>query len=352
MISFKVDMPKLELYIRWIGIPLLAYFIQFLNPDHYSQKPFWLEYFHSLVFTAVYWNGAYMIFMLYRKKFKDIRQTGIRLTLTIVSLILFIMMASPVLKLLMGYLTLDGFFDTTQIFNMLPVVITVSLLVGGIYEGAFFFHNWKKTIEQNEALKNQQIRTQFEVLQNQMSPHFLFNSLNTLTTLIAENQEIAINFTEKLSEVYRYILHHKDKELVLLRDELEFVKSYLFLLKMRYPDNLTESIRVEDHYQQQYIAPLTLQILVENAIKHNIISKGNPLKIEIYVDNGRSIIVKNNLQVKPVIPKSTKTGLENIRKRYHYLGYKDIDIITSHQNFMVAIPLVEVQQSYPELQLA
>lgn len=218
----------------------------------------------------------------------------------------------------------------------------LAIIIGTIYETVFFFEKWKETIKQNEELKNQQIRTQFEVLQNQMSPHFLFNSLNTLTTLIAENQEIAIDFTQKLSEVYRYILQNKERELVYLHEELEFAKSYLFLLKMRFPDNLTATFQIDKEYESMSIAPLTIQMLVENAIKHNVVSKAHPLHIDVYVENGKSIVVKNNLQIKHVIEKSTKTGLANISKRYEYLDNRQIEIMTTPKNYMVAIPLINL----------
>ncbi|MEQ9425563.1 MAG: histidine kinase, partial [Cyclobacteriaceae bacterium] len=166
--------------------------------------------------------------------------------------------------------------------------------------------------------------------------------LNTLTTLIAENHDLAINFTQKLSDVYRYILQNREKELVTLTDEVGFVQDYLYLLKMRYPDNLNAEFRIKPEFMRTHIAPLTIQILVENCIKHNIVSKANPLTIEVYVENGNSIVVKNNLQPKKAIEKSTQTGLENIRKRYEYLGNKQIEIISTIHHFMVAVPLIEV----------
>ncbi len=182
-----------------------------------------------------------------------------------------------------------------------------------------------------------------------MSPHFLFNSLNTLTTLIAENQKTAIDFTEKLSEVYRYILQNREKELVSLKDELDFVRSYVFLLQMRYPENLSVDFSIDERHLKQSIPPLTLQILVENAIKHNAISKAHPLKIDIYVDNGKSVVVRNNLQLKKTIEKSTKTGLSNIRKRYQYFGKRNIDIINTATNFLVAAPLLDLSNESDQL---
>ncbi len=331
-----------EIHIRWIGIVLLTFPIAYgLKSDEHG--PMWVQLSFTFFFTAIFWNGAANIFFYYRRKFPSIKFTAKRLILTIVSLSTFLFLTSPVIRLIIGLITWQEISDNPMILTeYMWVNFSASFIVGILYETVYFFEKWKETIKQNEALKNQQIRTQFEVLQNQMSPHFLFNSLNTLTTLIAENQELAIDFTEKLSEVYRYILQNKEKELVTLKEELEFVEAYLYLLKIRYPENLYTSIQVDPVYLDSHIAPLTIQMLVENCIKHNVVNKNNPLHIEIYVQNGKSIVVKNNLQVKKVLEKSTKTGLANIKKRYAYLCDETVDIITTTQNFMVAIPLINV----------
>jgi LytS/YehU family sensor histidine kinase len=236
--------------------------------------------------------------------------------------------------------TLEGVLIASSEFFLMNIILAI--IIGTMYETVFFFENWKATIRLNEELKNQQIRTQLEVLQNQMSPHFLFNSLNTLTTLISENQEIAIDFTQNLSEVYRYILQHKERELVRLSDEIEFAHAYLYLLKKRFPDNLTYDFRIDKSLESRSIAPMTLQMLIENCIKHNVVSKAHPLHIEIYVENGNSIAVKNNLQQRQSIEKSTKTGLANIKKRYEYLTDRSVEVIKSAHSYIVEVPLINL----------
>lgn len=330
-----------EKYVRWVGIVILAFIMAIVfGPE--EGETFLHKYLKSLMFTTIYWNGAFFLFITFRKKYPEIRQTPKRLLITLFWLALFLIVGDNVICLLISKVSLSELNDISVILRHAPQNLIAAFAVGSIYENVYFFEQWHKTIKVNEELKNQQIRTQFEVLQNQMSPHFLFNSLNTLTTLIAEDQDIAIEFTEKLSEVYRYILQNKEKELVELEEELIFVKAYVFLLKMRYPENLNVEFNVGEEHSKQHIAPLTIQMLVENAIKHNIVSKAKPLYIEIYVENGKSIIVKNNLQQKKVIEKSTKTGLANIRKRYQYFGKEGIDVITTANNFMVAVPLLKV----------
>lgn len=335
-----------EVYVRWLGIFLVGFIVMATEGMDAQSKTadlsFWQHYFVSVGFTAIYWNGAFLIFMMFRKAYPEINQTPKRLIVTYLVLFTWMSIGGIPFKMVLGFVeyTLLGIFAACSEYFMMNFILAI--IIGTIYETVFFFEKWKDTIRQNEELKNQQIRTQFEVLQNQMSPHFLFNSLNTLTTLIAENQEIAIDFTQNLSEVYRYILQNKDRELVPLSEELEFAKSYLFLLKMRYPDNLSATFKIDKEFESMSIAPLTIQMLIENAIKHNVVSKAHPLHIDVYVENGKSIVVKNNLQIKQALEKSTKTGLANIRKRYEYLGKRQIEIITTPKNYMVAIPLINL----------
>ncbi|XOV94352.1 MAG: sensor histidine kinase [Bacteroidota bacterium] len=329
-----------EIQVRWIGIPIVGVIISIVVRD--ETLPLWQGALHSMLFTGILWNGAANIFFFYRRKFPSISQTPRRLIFTLLTLYPFILIADPIICVIINEKTIADLSDPSAWTEFTGVSIFTSTLIGILYEAVYFFNKWKESFKLTEELRNQQIRTQFEVLQNQMSPHFLFNSLNTLTTLIAENQELAIRFTEKLSETYRYILQNKERELVKLSDEMEFAKNYVFLLKMRFPENLLVNFKVDRSFLSAHIAPLTLQMLIENAIKHNMVIKAHPLNIDIYVENGNSIVVKNNLQVKNSLEKSTKTGLANISKRYELLGNRKIDIITTAKNFMVAVPLINV----------
>lgn len=212
-----------------------------------------------------------------------------------------------------------------------------------IYEAVYFYGKWNEANLEAEKYKTQQIVSQLESLKNQISPHFLFNSLNTLAAIIPEDASQAEKFTEKLSDVYRYILQYKDKELVFLNVELDFIESYLFMLKIRYPENLEVIIDIPNRYLNMHVAPLTIQILLENAIKHNVISKTSPLKIRIFIDDKEQIVVENELKLKTVAKNSTKTGLENVRKRYAYLSDKSIDVFQNQEIFKVSVPLISFE---------
>ncbi len=334
-----------EKKIRWIGIPIVSILSMFVVEDHESTYGSWFwGFIVSLIYTSVYWNGSVIIFFHWRKKYPAIRDTTKKLGLTLISLTLFISLGSVLLDLIFHPKAFQQLFSIQSYFEGIPFSFAASLLIGMIYETTFYYQQWNESFRQNERLKNQQIRTQFEVLQNQMSPHFLFNSLNTLTTLIEESPKIAIEFTQNLSEVYRYILRQKEKELITLSEELEFSKSYLSLLKIRYPDNLKVRLDIDPASEQLYLPPLTLQMLIENAIKHNSVSKMKPLLLEIYSTHQDILVVKNNLQPKTSLERSTKTGLENIKKRYELLGLPTIEVIQTTQNFMVVLHLIQVSE--------
>ncbi|MBX2845899.1 MAG: histidine kinase [Saprospiraceae bacterium] len=336
-------MGRTEQYIRWFGIPILALIITFLV-KHDAEQAFGEKYLITLLFTFIFWNLSYLTFLGFRRRFPEFRQTPQRLSFTIVSLLFVILIGQNLIRLIFRLTTYEEYAqDPAIFFEKMGVSILAVLIIGSFYESAFFFDKWKQSIQANEALKHQQERIQFEVLQNQMSPHFLFNSLNTLSQLISEDQALASEFSTKLSDVYRYILQNKTKELVPLGVELSFVKDYIYLMKMRYPENLFVNFSVEAVYYNFSIAPLTLQILIENAVKHNVTSRAKPLHIDVYTENGKTILVKNNLQLKNKVEKSTQTGLANIKKRYEYLGTEAVDVIVTQENFLVAIPLIQVE---------
>jgi LytS/YehU family sensor histidine kinase len=192
----------------------------------------------------------------------------------------------------------------------------------------------------SERLKKEALSSNYESLKNQINPHFLFNSLNVLTELVHKNQDQAAHFVKELSDTYRYVLENKNKEVIELETELVFIKSFTYLLKIRYG----KSLRINSDFtlnEDFMIAPLTLQLLVENCIKHNIISIENPLTITISKEE-EYLIVSNNLQVKRITLESSKFGLKNIQKRYSYLSNLPVLILNDKATFSVKIPLLKM----------
>ncbi len=215
----------------------------------------------------------------------------------------------------------------------------ILLFVHFIRSGIYFYNQWHRYLVQSEKLKKETIKVQFESLKQQVNPHFLFNSLNALSSLIYKDQDLAAKFVEQLAKVYRYVLENKDKELVSLSTELNFIDSYLFLLKIRFRENLRVDIQVPAHLLNHQVAPLTMQLLMENAIKHNIVSRDEPLFINVFVE-GEYIFIKNNLQLRESREESTGVGLKNIINRYKFITDKKVGVEVTALDFVAKLPLL------------
>jgi len=205
--------------------------------------------------------------------------------------------------------------------------------------GAYFFHKWKANLLKTERLERERANAHYENLKNQLNPHFLFNSLSSLNSLIYENQDLASQFLQQLSRVFRYVLENKDKELVELDTEVKFVGRYVFLLRTRFGDDLDVRFELLPGQLVRRVVPVTLQILIENAIKHNIINEENRLTIRVSADD-EYLHVENNLHKKTIVETSNKHGLANLRSLYHYLSPLPVRVAETPATFTVSIPLL------------
>lgn len=192
-------------------------------------------------------------------------------------------------------------------------------------------------------LQKENLQSQFDVLKQQVNPHFLFNSLNVLTSLIKLEPDLAEKFSEQLSKVYRYVLENKDNELVDLNTELNFLDAYIFLLNIRFVDKLRVNINIPADRRGEQIIPLAMQLLIENAIKHNIMSKSEPLSIDIFIDDENFLNIVNNLQERPSQLVSTGVGLKNIQNRYLLLNNTEPVFEKTNTHFIAKVPLVIVE---------
>ena len=192
---------------------------------------------------------------------------------------------------------------------------------------------------ENEQLQAENIRNQYEVLKNQLKPHMLFNSLNTLQSLVRENQNKAQDYIQELSRALRYTLQSNDSQSVSLREEMDFASAYIFLLKMRFENNLQFDIQINKSFETYHLPPMAIQVLIENAVKHNEISNRKPLTIHISTDTEGFLAVSNTIQPKWTATPGTGIGLVNLAKRYRLLFKQDIQI-TEDKEFTVRIPLI------------
>ncbi|WP_299555621.1 histidine kinase [Seonamhaeicola sp.] len=245
-------------------------------------------------------------------------------------------------------LTLNGRtlqeFLATQSFRHYSFGLWITLIIVTIFHVIYFYNKYQQNKIKEQKVIAGTASAKFDALKNQLDPHFLFNSLNVLTSLIEENRDKAQDFTTALSKVYRYVLEQKNKELVTVDEELQFAKTYMSLLKMRFEDSIVFTLPDKAKNPESKVVPLSLQLLLENAVKHNMVTSGKPLHIKIYEDGGY-LVVENNLQPKQIIKKSSGVGLSNIMQRYNLLTTRKVDIVKGTTKFSVAIPILTKQIS-------
>ena len=204
----------------------------------------------------------------------------------------------------------------------------------------FYFTEYKTKWMEAEELKRISAQAELQLVKSQINPHFLFNNLNVLSALVTKNTDEANRFIEEFSKVFRYILSNHDRELVEIKTELEYIKPYIFLLQKRFNDGLNININIPENMAPVYIIPASLQMLIENAIKHNIVSKHKPLHIDVELRGQDTISVSNNLQLRESVYDSTKIGLENIKKRYWLVSGRQVEIMQDENAFTVSLPLI------------
>lgn len=215
-------------------------------------------------------------------------------------------------------------------------------IIFAVYESRYFFRQWLISKRQTEELSRANLEMQLDSLKNQVQPHFLFNSLNTLQALVKSNEnKTAVRFIGDLSQVYRYLLQSNEQQLISLEKELEFTHAYFGLLKTRFEDGISLEVNVDPIFRHAQIPPLTLQLLVENAVKHNVVSVSKPLIIKIFTTKEGELVVQNNLQSKPnnSMP-SSKKGLMNIASKYALLRQPHVQIYEKEDIFEVRVPLI------------
>ena len=237
--------------------------------------------------------------------------------------------------------TFEEFTDRENAANYL-VAIVITLIVTLVFHAFYFYKAYNENRVKEQKVIAGTANAKFESLKNQIDPHFLFNSLNVLSSLIEENQENAQRFTTSLSKIYRYVLEQKDKELVTLEEELAFAKTYMNLLKMRFENSISYELPEKYDYPEAKVVPLSLQLLLENTIKHNVVSEQKPLHIKIYLEDNY-LIVENNLQKKEVLQDRRGVGLQNIVDRYALISERKVLIEENNHFFKIKIPILTKQ---------
>ena len=227
--------------------------------------------------------------------------------------------------------------------NNLYVPLFITLFISLIMHSRGFLLSWREMAINVERLQKENILSQYESLKAQVNPHFLFNSLNALTSLVETDQKLAVKFIRKLSEVYRYLLDSSQKEVVPLQQEIDFIQSYFYLQQIRHGN----AILLQNDLPPDgniVVPPLALQLLLENAIKHNMALEESPLRIHLYLEDDY-LVVQNNLQERRARETSTATGLQNIKSRYSFLTNKKVQIQQTDQHFTVKLPILHIKEN-------
>ncbi|MCL6217274.1 2TM domain-containing protein [Zunongwangia pacifica] len=301
--------------------------------------------FYSFILTIVN-----VLFSMAFEKFVGWENTGVRkLLLSTIGSILVTLVAYFLCR--MVHLTIiDPVYSVSEFFSKEELRTYLFPLLFSTCISLFFHLVYFFKASQEERVKEQKIiagtaTSRFDALKNQLDPHFLFNSLNVLSSLIDEDPEMAQKFTGSLSKVYRYVLEQKSKELVTVEEELKFAKVYMNLLKMRFEDSIIYNFPKELINPEAKVVPLSLQLLLENTVKHNKITPESPLVITIY-EADKMLVVKNNLQPKEILKNGSGVGLVNIKERYNLLTKRTMEIIKTEDEFMVRLPLLTKQTKH------
>ena len=338
---------------RWvmiIMIPIISIIIPFVFMERrFNTPPYftWQAYLSVVIITTVIWLGNRFIMIWARSRYPQFEAVRKRLMIQSLTMLVFTLVANNVLGIVLDVCGLKELKDfpnydpTTILINSNAAALFCTLTVVAIYESIYFMSELKDSVEEKEMLKRESLKAQLNALKTQVNPHFLFNNLNTLSSIIPEDPKLAVDFVQQLSKVYRHILEVQEEQSIPLKDELDVMKAYAFLLQTRFGHNLDITIDVPEEKLKKRIVPLSLQILMENAIKHNIVSSEKPLKIEVFAENGK-LVVSNNLQKKNQQSESTGIGLNNLRNRCKLLSAGQVEVTENGSSFTVSIPLIEI----------
>lgn len=338
-----LKLPSIKAFIRENLKPLVGMVIAALVMSWFIWRGccksisslYWISLLTISLWVALWWGNAFVsqwmdnLFSWHKEPVKRLIAGLVGMTVYTVG---------AVYGILYTFYFAFGFDVGDQLQGTFFSTIIITLIITMFMTGRAFLLNWKQSAVDAERLQRESVEAQYNSLRSQVNPHFLFNSLNALTSLVYQDQDKAVKFIKQLSTVYRYVLDTRDKELVSLNEELDFLHSYLFLQQIRFGEKLKLNINVSG---DGLVAPLVLQMLVENAIKHNIISEDQPLAIRVYRENGM-LIVENNLQKKSIpSDESTGAGLENIKRRYSFLTAIPVKVEDNSQAFKVSVPILQ-----------
>lgn len=292
----------------------------------------------ALIFTTILWFGNREIMVRIRKRWPAAEDDTKRVLAEFVGVMVFTLGVNIVS--LVGLILHPNEIPDIAVSGIYASVF-ITLFVATIYEAVWYTARWKAARLEAALLRKENLQSQLTVLRNQINPHFLFNSLNTLTAIIHEHPDKAVEFVGHMGNMYRNLLEVHETDLVTLQKEIELLNHYIFLLETRFEDKLSIHVEVDPNVLDCFVVPYSLQLTIENAIKHNVVSTKNPLFIDISsVDN--ELVISNNLQRKNQKQESTGLGLKNINSRYMIATGQQINVVEVGGFFKVTLPLIQI----------
>ncbi|GGF15402.1 sensor histidine kinase [Hymenobacter cavernae] len=331
---------------RWIRLGGIAFFVLLAGYTYKAyEDPFSLAtaklLLESIVNSTATWEADRWILVRFQRKYPSLPQARKRLLLAIPLCWLVNVLLDWLVMWVVNITHFRPPYSEAVFLQTITSGLIIAFLITGIQEAVYYFARLLQAERETEQLKKENLQTQLDSLKQQVNPHFLFNSLNTLSYLIGEDAEKAEEFLDEMCKVYRYLLRNNENELTNLATELQFIRSYFHLLKTRYGDNLHLNLAIEPCYEQSLLPSLTLQLLVENAVKHNVIHKDYPLTVHISTQPNGQLLVKNNLQKKVQNVSSNQVGLSNIASKFNLLKQPEIEVTQTETEFMVSVPLIQ-----------
>jgi len=329
------------------GMLLLSLIITLVYFDAYGEGfgAFMTGFAWAMAICVTQWLGNSYIYGLLDKKFSWQEHLVKRAVFGSLAIIVYSASAYLVVQFIMFRLIYGTLPENplSWILRTSYIAVLISFAISLIFVAVAFFKYWKESLLEAERFRAEMLMYKYESLQNQINPHFLFNSFNVLSDLVYEDQNKAVDFIKQLSQLFRYVLDSRDRELVPIKEELEFLETYSFLLHTRFEKKLV--IRQEfEPAEGEMIVPMTLQLLIENCVKHNEISASKPLTVRI-LRQGDYLKVENNLQSIPAGLNSKKTGLSNIMQQFKYFTTREIIITETDRTFSVEVPVIQMEAS-------
>ena len=331
---------------RWfmiIGIPLLGlstiYVFNVITAELTTVELI-ISFVITLFFSSCDWVINRTILIRLRKLFPGLKDSVKRVTLLFIATLITVVFVDFVGVSIATLLSENVSYDFLERVRSLVVIVFLTTMIMAIYEAIYFFVLLKKSVREEEQAKQAIIQAKLDSFRNQAQPHFFFNTLNTLRDIIDQNpKEDAKQFVDKLSDMYRFLLESGNTNLISLKEELKFSKAYIHIQSERFGENLRLNWNLPETVLDKLIAPMSLQLLLENAIKHNVISRSRPLEINVIVEDDY-IVVTNKIEKKSTQLPSTKMGLKNIEKRYALISERPVEIVNDGNLFSVSLPLL------------